>query len=360
MRKVVCPECKQINTTTDTSTSVICKCRNKFCVSESVVVTDNRYASSNVVRPNAWVTIHSRYAAAMESGQWSETVERHWLDNEFSKLVPCGSCGSKWLDIKPTIDLSTAEDAFRTTWHAHNTVSAEHVQPAKPPITYDQCRALYLQQPSMDDCCIAVTSLAPDQLERQTLCLNTWKRAGLTIFAVQSVAETAILKPQFPQVSTWCIQNESGPPPINRMAAIAATIQQTILLINSDIEIRGEQRLIREAIQSGTLIGIRHNYHSQWWINNREQWGIDAFSIQPSDRLPELPFRIGRPVWDYWLLHHFRESQSWISEPLFFHRTHKQRWSKSDWDAGAKVFTDHYGLEDFDSMKFRRQFPFAG
>ena len=32
----------------------------------------------------------------------------------------------------------------------------------------------------------------------------------------------------------------------------------------------------------------------------------------------------------------------------------------SEWDANADIFAEHYGMLNFDSMKFRRQFMFAG
>jgi hypothetical protein len=93
---------------------------------------------------NPWSVIHARYASAIQSNQWHEATERNWLTSEFSKLVPCGSCGSKWLSLSATIDLSTAESAFKTLWQAHNTVSTEHVQPPLPAMPYDQCRELWL------------------------------------------------------------------------------------------------------------------------------------------------------------------------------------------------------------------------
>lgn len=92
---------------------------------------------------NAWNILHSRYAAAIKSGEWSETVERHWLTTNFRQLVPCGTCGSNWLTVEPLIDLSTPEAAFDSAWQVHNRVSTTHVQPPLPFMPYDQCRALW-------------------------------------------------------------------------------------------------------------------------------------------------------------------------------------------------------------------------
>jgi hypothetical protein len=314
-------------------------------------------------KPNAWVTIHSRYATAIESGQWNEAAERAWLTKEFVKQLPCNSCGEKWLSLSASIDLSTAERAFETTWQAHNIVSVEHVNPTKQAITYEHCRALYLQQPSMDDCCIAVTSLAPNRLERQTECLATWKRAGLTIFAVQSVGEVKAMRESYPQITTWCIGESNGPPTIKRMADVATTMQMPVLIVNSDIEIRGEQRVIRESIARGPLIGIRHNYQSQWWINDRELWGVDAFSFAPESarRLPSIDLRIGRPCWDYWLLDFYRDADvGWIADPLFFHRQHDTTWTAADWSENAAIVEREIGLKLTRDGTFRSQFPFSG
>lgn len=100
------------------------------------------YTSSPTVNP--WNIIHTRYACAIKTNQWHEPTERNWLDTAFSQLVPCGSCGSKWLSLSSTIDLSTAESAFKTLWQAHNTVSTAHVYPPLPAMPYEQCRELWL------------------------------------------------------------------------------------------------------------------------------------------------------------------------------------------------------------------------
>lgn len=108
------------------------------------VVVSHALPPQPPVQTNPWSLIHSRYAAAIQSQIWDEVIERNWLDCEFSKLVPCSSCGSKWLSLAATLDLSSAESAFRTLWAAHNTVSTQHVQPPLPAMPYDQCRALWL------------------------------------------------------------------------------------------------------------------------------------------------------------------------------------------------------------------------
>lgn len=107
---------------------------------------------------NAWHTIHTRYASAISSGQWNETTERHWLDTVFQLLIPCGDCGGRWLEIRPQLDLSSAESAFESCWRLHNLVSARHVQPAKAELSYRQCRAIYLGEATAGLCVVTLAT----------------------------------------------------------------------------------------------------------------------------------------------------------------------------------------------------------
>ena len=304
---------------------------------------------------NAWQLAHSHLADRIEAGVWDEAAEREWYEREFLPLVPKSCCADNWGPIAETLDWSTSESSFRSFWRAHNEVSIKHA--GKQPISYERCRALYLKQPTMDDCCVAVTSLAVDRVERQTVCLESWRRAGLRIVAVQSAAEIEQLRDVHAGVQ-W-IECEESPPLIHDLASVAIQLERTVMLINSDIEIRGEQRLIRDAIAAGTMIGIRHNYDSQWWLSKPEEWGVDVFSFTPETAagLPRLPLRIGKPMWDYWALHFLRgRPQQWIREPLFFHQSHGLRWDQTQWLDGYRVFTEHYRLSDFDPVKFRKSF----
>ena len=352
--------------------TTVCECGRRFRHMEGFAPTCRHSGESKLV-PNAWHVLHSRYSSAIESNEWSETVERHWLDNEFSKLVPCHSCGSKWVNLSTTIDLSTAERAFWWSWKAHNIVSTEHVQPAKPTITYEQCRALYLQQPSMDDCCVAVTSLSrlPNHLAVQSRCLDTWIRAGLTIHAKNRSEEVDELQALYPQVDHWHIcdtvptEYKTRTQSIHSLAQTAVATGQKILLINSDIEIHGEQRIIREAVDDAVLVGIRHDYQHYWWQGSRFVWGLDVFSFTPEQALalPYAPFSIGKPVWDYWLPQHFRsigQRMNFVGEPLFFHKMHQTNWSEAEWITGAGWFADRFGFmrTQPESVVFRKSLPF--
>lgn len=297
---------------------------------------------------NAWVVIHRRFAACVESGRWDASAEKLWHDTEWMDLIPaCGSCREHYSALAQSIDWSTAESASFSMYEIHNHVSREYA--GRQEISIGQFEALYFQQPSMDDCCVAVTSLNPDPeaVDRQSLCLDSWRRFGLSIVAMQTDLEADELRSVYPQVGVWCQYNgATSTPKIKYLANVAAIFDRTALVLNADIELHGRQSIVRDAIARGTLIGLRHNYNSHWWLSSIEDLGIDAFSFTPglAESLPDVPFLIGKPWWDFWLLNHFRGTPtSWITEPLFFHRTHDVRWSESDWNRYADLFASVVG-----------------
>ena len=95
-------------------------------------------------KPNPWVVLHSRYAAAIESGVWNPAAEQRWHDEEWVRTIPCRGCGSRWADIAGILDLSTAENAFCSSVLAHNRVSTEHVKPPNPWLKLADAYAIYL------------------------------------------------------------------------------------------------------------------------------------------------------------------------------------------------------------------------
>lgn len=309
---------------------------------------------------NHWLPLHM--FAVDNADNWDAAKAKKFYKNWEKDIPNNGGCGcqEKWKKLGLAPNYSSAKAFFEWTWQAHNAVSEQMIAEGKKAklISLEQCQAIYLQQPSMDDCCIAVTSLSPHRLERQTLCLDTWQRAGLTIAAVQAPGED--LQREYPQVSHWFTAESAGPPTINELADVAITLDTPVIIINADIEIHGEQRLIRNGMQGGLLIGVRHNYRQNWWNSKEERWGLDVFGISPdfAASLPKLGLRISRPMWDYWLPYHCKllgNPKRWIKEPLFFHRSHPQAWSQDDWQAGSDIFCEHYGLKNVNWQQYREE-----
>ena len=236
----------------------------------------------------------------------------------------------------------------------------------------------YPAQPPLKTPIWAVTALSTldKHLVRQPVCLDSWKRLGLSIAAVNTPEEIARLRPLYPQVDYWHPSNRlsdkfSSPTQlITSLTDIGLVKTEWILLINSDIEIHGSQSVLAEKTKDPNIvtIGIRWNYsENDKKKATRERWGIDAFLMSPQVALtiPRLSFAIGKPVWDYWLPLHFQRMGfgiDAIGDRYFFHQSHPLNWSKQEWHTGIQWLKEHYNYPEegqFDSKVFRDLFPYG-
>ena len=191
--------------------------------------------------------------------------------------------------------------------------------------------------------CVAITSLSPnpDRAERQALCLQSWRDIGLQVITVETDAK----------------------PRIKTLIDAGAATGLPFLLINADIEISGDHTLIEAAIEQPEklTIGIRYNHATAdpRGRSRKEAAGLDAFLMTPAmaASVPDLPFTIGQPVWDYWLPYHFRSlgyAFHWIDEPFLFHAAHEIQWSREDWIRGAAWMREYYGIDlDYGNVEYR-------
>ena len=208
---------------------------------------------------------------------------------------------------------------------------------------------------------VAVTSLSPNRLERQLICLDSWRKFGLEIIAVNSPSEIESMRYSYP-VSEWVPAEFAKTPKINSLLDVSTQLDTPLLLINSDIEIYGDQsRLIDLVRARKPAIGIRHNYDSQPGDSTLERWGLDAYLLYPEqvERLPQVDWAIGKPMWDYWLaweLDRLGYSPEWIGDPYFFHKSHPIAWSQAECTEAHTNFNAQFGQMDW--VAWRKQQPF--
>lgn len=217
---------------------------------------------------------------------------------------------------------------------------------------------------------IAVTSLSPNPRHqvRQPVCVDSWRRTGLRVVSVNTSEEAARLRELYPEVE-FVERNDQGcfytkpTQLVNNMAEMAILFESAVLLINSDIEIYGDQEVLtRIAGAKRCAIGIRHNYEGSPGDARQEPWGLDAIILHPehAKMLDRVPYSIGRPFWDYWLpwaLMNRGVEMDWIGAPYFYHQTHELNWSQGDWIIGSQWFEYRYGAV-IDWVEWRESLPF--
>ena len=322
-----------------------------------------------------WDEIHRYiYTTAEQCAQ----AYKQWEAN-----IPNFTCGCRaaWKEIiarpenKP--DFSSAKAYFEWGVARHNDVNRKP-NLNKPIISLSQARQMHdyyavnvTQQDPMD--LLAVTSLSPGEGHklRQPKCLDSWKLFGLDIASVNTAEEIKRMRDVYPQVDYW-IAKEQPETAYNKktqrivdLTSVASEMDRTVLLVNSDIEIYGEQSTLLDPINAGKLpIGIRWNYSEDYHHATREPWGLDAFVFTPdaARALPSLDFAIGKPAWDYWIPYHLQTNGvelEFIVDKLFYHRSHALNWSADEWQIGTDIFLNHYGLSSPNWSTFRNQWQFA-
>jgi len=216
--------------------------------------------------------------------------------------------------------------------------------------------------------CSAITSVSPNPLRaaRQLLCIQSWLRAGIKVIVVNSSDELSAMELPTGVTGVACDDlttlYDRRTQFVSSLILVGIETGRPFMLINSDIEISGDVRRIDEALQypDKLTIGIRHNYHpGRKQKAFREPSGLDVFLMTPelAATVPQAPFGIGKPVWDYWLPLHFKTrgtAFNWIDSPLFWHEKHRLGWTRKEWEIGKDFLNGQYGVElGYASGEFR-------
>ena len=286
---------------------------------------------------------------------------REWFETWRAKVPNFSGCGcGDFLRDYCIANPPRFKDFPRWSWELHNAVNAKLERGL---FSWSKFLCRYpIQQPPISDF-VAVTSLAPHRFDRQTEVLNSWVKFGLKIVSVNTFAEFEAIGSDYPQVSAWMhSESDCKTQRINSLLDVATRWELPVLLINSDIEIYGDQsRLISLARARKSAIGIRFNYDSSPLDSTSERWGLDAYLVYPEQvaRLPRVDWAIGKPMWDYWLaweLNRLGGSPEWIGDPYFFHKSHPVAWTQEECTKSHLVFNEQF--EPMDWAAWRAGQPF--
>ena len=263
-------------------------------------------------------------------------------------------CTAAWRELtkRNPPPLHEAEAFWRWGVDRHNDVNTKL---GKPHLHLDEAYAIFrptsYKPQSFDVPFVTALSRLPKHLERQAACLDSWVNFGAKILATNTAEEIAELQPIYPQVAQWIQCNEVSTAYnyptqlIRNMAGVAVLLDQPVLLINSDIEVRGAQHVLNEIMADECqVLGIRWNYDKpgEYWNATQFQWGIDAMGFTPMQAklIPrDFPMAVGQAMWDYAVPYfQLRDGGNLrlIHERFFFHQTHPNHRHQDAWDFGAQ------------------------
>lgn len=275
------------------------------------------------------------------------------------------SCNSFYKQFK--IDNVAGDTvSFEWKWRLKTAVNAKL---GKDNLTLDEAATVYgLTKPAAkrnDIVAITAFSVARHSIEHQRNCVDSWKRFGFDAYAKNTPEEIRILEADFPDV-TFIESNDTSTEfayPTQRIKALADTafeLDMPVLLINSDIELRGNNALIETDDQS-MFCGVRWNYDTETpHVLTEFRYGIDAFTFTPKQAAmlsSSFPFAIGHAMWDYAVPAVMRQNGvelNIVHSPMLFHRNHRQNWSNEDWFFGQRWVEENLGLHiEYANPEFR-------
>lgn len=198
---------------------------------------------------------------------------------------------------------------------------------------------------------IALTSISPKHNagDVQFKSVNSWVNVGLKVVSLNSKDEIATMKDQYPMVefveARTCGNLYKKPYVfINSFIELAEKRgYESVLIINSDIEIRGDVSHLFKQAETGMVIANRHDHNGDHQFPTRYEHGFDAFFIHAKfyNLFPNTCFVMGQTWWDYWLPYRFIQNRLPIFKPmqeLFFHQRHPLQYDAAEWERMTKHF----------------------
>ena len=319
------------------------------------------------------INLRSKYIELWRS-LFSDVDSIEKLD-EWQKGIPSFGCDcSEFYKNWIARNYPTKVD-FEWKWRLKSAVNEKL---GKDNLSIDEARVVvgdpmeFVQQRRTD--IVAVTSLSTKKhsLCRQLDCIRSWQKFGLDVYVRNTAEEIKALERVFTGVN-W-IEDEDVSDKydfptqrIRNLARTAIEIDNPVLVINSDCEMRGYKDWLSFS-EEKQFIGIRWNFEKDFpHVVTEFRWGLDAFSFTPKQAamLPEdFFFAIGHPVWDYAVPALMRQNGVELSiphQPFIFHQNHSINWNRAEWDIGKKWMRDRIGVEiSWDKSDFRDSLEGSG
>lgn len=203
-----------------------------------------------------------------------------------------------------------------------------------------------------------VTSFSLDRPERRRYCLESWRKYGLEIVAVQLPEHADFVRQNFDGVTV--VEDPRGGKPYGLFDAVRvkAIFEQAtdgpILIVNSDISIKDSPEKFNHdwlAVDDDEFrFGVRWDRDADG-TKSLNRYGIDVFRLSKSQAaaLPDIGFCIGSDVWDYWIVWHLMRQNLRIrtmTDCRLIHAKHEKTRSEDHRAASVAIFERRHGITE--------------
>lgn len=201
-----------------------------------------------------------------------------------------------------------------------------------------------------------ITTIAPFDIEKQKLAIESWLNAGLNVLSLNCSQEKEILEPLFPHVrfieADRDAKSIAGKPYVyfdDILENLGKSGSQICGIINSDILLNVTTEFISEikSYASDSLVyGCRVDVEKpDSFAGSFYEFGYDFFFFDKSliQIYPESDFCLGLPWWDYWMVAvplSKKIKLTKVISPVAFHLWHPTKYNNEYWLNLGKSFID--------------------
>lgn len=211
-------------------------------------------------------------------------------------------------------------------------------------------------QLNVKDNITVITTIAPFDIEKQKVAIESWIKAGLNVLSLNCLQEKEILEPLFPDVrfieADRDAKLKAGKPYVyfdDIIETLRKSGSQICGIINSDILLNVTTEFISEikSFASDSLVyGCRVDVEK---LNSNTgsfyEFGYDFFFFDKSliQIYPKSDFYLGLPWWDYWMVAvplSKKIKLRKVISPVAFHLWHPTNYNNEYWLNLGKSFID--------------------
>lgn len=187
-----------------------------------------------------------------------------------------------------------------------------------------------------------VTSFSPSRIDAQKRAVETWRKLGVSISAVQCNGED-FAKQFEPDSIRYVEPNRYWSKPTPSITDVL-TVADEFLYVNSDIELDSIDWFCPE--DKSLKVGIRTDYAK--FDSQLNKYGIDVFlfTSEMQEHLRNNLWALGIPGWDYWVvlaLHGAGYTVKTFQESIR-HEWHPKQWNSDDSDRCYTLLGWQFGL----------------
>ncbi|MGL5080822.1 MAG: FkbM family methyltransferase [Microcoleaceae cyanobacterium] len=212
-----------------------------------------------------------------------------------------------------------------------------------------------------------ITSIAPENLEKQRVAISTWKKLGFSVISLNSALEIEKLEPHYADITLQIVsrdaQAEVGKPLIyldDMFCYFQDHPSKICAVVNSDIQLQADENFSKwvlkeaeDAIIFGSRIEIETLEQRQGELYNK---GFDFFFFD-SKYLKDFPpskFCLGLPWWDFYLPL-MALQQGWtlkhLVTPVAYHLKHSVNYNNQNWQKYGIEFTKFFNIQLSQSLQ---------